>query len=74
VGDADVLRRAGRAFGPQEAAARERCVVAEAEIALVSRDLNWPVKALGVAHDRSYGTATSRTLRMRVISRCGACS
>jgi hypothetical protein len=26
-------------------------VVAEAEIALVSRDLNWPVKALGAAHE-----------------------
>jgi hypothetical protein len=46
-----LLRRAGRAFGPQEAVARARCVVAEAEIALVSRDLNWPVKALGAAHD-----------------------
>jgi biotin operon repressor len=46
-----LLRRAARAFGPQEALARARCVVAEAEIALVSRDLNWPVKALGAAHD-----------------------
>src|ERR1700744_6407121 len=41
-----VLRRAARAFGPKEAVARARCVVAEAEIALVSRDLSWPVKAL----------------------------
>src|ERR687886_1597117 len=46
-----LLRRAARAFGPQEAVARARCVVAEAEIALVSRDLNWPVNALGAAHD-----------------------
>ena len=46
-----LLRRAGRAFGPQEAVARARCLVAQAEIALVSRDLNWPVKALGAAHD-----------------------
>src|SRR5436190_4986643 len=46
-----LLRRAGRAFGPQQAVARARCVVAEAEIALVSRDPNWPVKALGAAHD-----------------------
>jgi len=44
-----LLRRAGRAFGPQEAVARARCVVAEAEIALVSRDLGWPAKALDVA-------------------------
>ncbi len=46
-----LLRRAARAFGPREAVARARCVVAEAEIALVSRDLNWPVKALGAAQD-----------------------
>ena len=46
-----LLRRAARAFGPREAVARARCVVAEAEIALVSRDLNWPVKALDTAHD-----------------------
>ncbi len=42
----DLLRRAARAFGPREAVARARCVVAEAEIALVSRDLGWPAKAL----------------------------
>jgi DNA-binding transcriptional ArsR family regulator len=46
-----LLRHAARAFGPREAVARARCVVAEAEIALVSRDLNWPLKALGAAHD-----------------------
>jgi hypothetical protein len=46
-----LLRRAARAFGPREAVARARCAVAEAEIALVSRDLNWPVKALDTAHD-----------------------
>src|SRR5581483_1617245 len=44
-----LLRRAARAFGPKEAIARARCAVAEAEIALVSRDLNWPVKALEAA-------------------------
>ena len=36
-----LLKRAERAFGPREAVARARCVVAEAEIALVSRDLGW---------------------------------
>ena len=41
-----LLRSAARAFGPREAVARARCVVAEAEIALVSRDLGWPPKAL----------------------------
>ena len=44
-----LLRRAARAFGPKEAVARARCVIAEAEIALVSRDLGWPAKALEAA-------------------------
>ncbi|WGS17760.1 MULTISPECIES: helix-turn-helix domain-containing protein [unclassified Bradyrhizobium] len=45
----ELLRRAGRAFGPREAVARARCVVAEAEIALVSRDLSFPKRALAAA-------------------------
>jgi tetratricopeptide (TPR) repeat protein len=45
----DLLRRAARAFGPKEAVARARCVVAEAEIALVSRDLGWPARELDAA-------------------------
>jgi hypothetical protein len=44
-----LLGNAARAFGPKEPVARARCVVAEAEIALVSRDLGWPAKALGAA-------------------------
>jgi hypothetical protein len=44
-----LLRRAARAFGPKEAVAQARCVVAEAEIALVSRELGWPEKALDAA-------------------------
>jgi len=44
-----LLRSAARAFGPKEVLARARCVVAEAEIALVSRDLGWPAKALDAA-------------------------
>jgi DNA-binding transcriptional ArsR family regulator len=44
-----LLRSAARAFLPQEAVARARCVVAEAEIALVSRDLSWPMRALDAA-------------------------
>jgi hypothetical protein len=56
-----LLRRAARAFGPKEAVARARCVVAEAEIALVSRDLGWPAKALDAARRgrRSKSTATA---------------
>src|SRR4051812_25531688 len=44
-----LVRRAARAFGPNEAVARARCVVAEVEIALVSGDLGWPAIALEVA-------------------------
>jgi len=54
LGDLDraraLLRRAAKAFGPREAVARARCVVAETEIALVTRDLGWPVLALEAAH------------------------
>ena len=44
-----LLRSAKRAFGPKEVLARARCVVAEAEIALASRDLVWSPKALDAA-------------------------
>jgi hypothetical protein len=44
-----LLQKAARDFGPREALARARCAVAEAEIALVSRDLGWPAKALEAA-------------------------
>jgi hypothetical protein len=44
-----LLRSAARAFGPREAVARARCVVAEAEVALASRDLTWPPKMLDAA-------------------------
>jgi hypothetical protein len=44
-----LLRRAGRAFSPRESVARARCVVAEAEIALASRDLGWSTTALDAA-------------------------
>jgi hypothetical protein len=44
-----LLRSAARAFGPKETMARARCIVAEAEIALVSRDLGWPANELHAA-------------------------
>ena len=44
-----LLKAAGRAFDPREAVARARCIVAEAEIALVSRDLSWSPDALETA-------------------------
>jgi DNA-binding winged helix-turn-helix (wHTH) protein len=45
----ELLRRAVRDFSANESLARARCVVAEAEIALASRDLGWPAKALEAA-------------------------
>ena len=66
-----LLRRATRAFGPKEAVARARCVVAEAEIALVSRDLGWPAKALDAAratleeHGDQVNAAHARYLEVR---------
>jgi len=66
-----LVQRAARAFGPKEALARARCVVAEAEIALASRDLGWPVKALGTArltleaHGDFVNAAHARYLEIR---------
>src|SRR5262245_33457549 len=66
-----LLRRAARAFGSREAVARARCVVAEAEIALVSRDLAWPAKALDSArsaleqHGDRVNAAHARYLEVR---------
>ncbi|HET6183204.1 MAG TPA: hypothetical protein VFA03_06370 [Acetobacteraceae bacterium] len=44
-----LLRRAAQAFGPKEPVSRARCRLAEAEIALVVRDLGWPAAALAAA-------------------------
>ena len=66
-----LLRSAARAFGPKEAIARARCVVAEAEIALASRDLGWPAKMLDVArktlekHGDRLNAAHARHLEIR---------
>src|ERR1700759_3667687 len=38
-----LLRSAARAFAPGETVARARCLVAQAELALASRDLSLPV-------------------------------
>ncbi|MEZ5778201.1 MAG: HTH domain-containing protein [Paracoccaceae bacterium] len=45
----ELLRDAAHAFGASEPVARARCSVAEAEIALVSRDLGRPMEGLGAA-------------------------
>src|SRR5947209_14999903 len=66
-----LLRAATRAFGPKEAVARALCVVAEAEIAFVSRDLGWSAKALDaaratlVAHGDRVNAAHARHLEVR---------
>jgi hypothetical protein len=66
-----LLRRAARAFGPEEAVPRARCVVAEAEIALASRDLGWPARALDAArttleaHGDRVNAAHARYLEVR---------
>src|SRR6188508_264513 len=66
-----LLRGAARAFGPREAVARARCVVAEAEVALAARDLGWPAKALDAAratleaHGDGANAAHARYLEAR---------
>src|SRR5207344_2886208 len=66
-----LVRRAARAFGPKEAMARARCIVAEAEIALASRDLGWPAKSLDAAratleaHGDRVNAAHARYLEIR---------
>ncbi|HJS60235.1 MAG TPA: helix-turn-helix domain-containing protein, partial [Pseudolabrys sp.] len=66
-----LVRRAARAFGPKEAVARARCAVAEAEIALVSRDLSRSAKALDAAratleqHGDRVNAAHARYLEVR---------
>jgi tetratricopeptide (TPR) repeat protein len=66
-----LLRRAARTFSPKESVARARCVVAEAEIALASRDLGWPARALDAAratleeHGDRLNAAHARYLEVR---------
>ena len=66
-----LVRRAGRAFEAKETVARARCVVAEAEIALASRDLRWPVGKLATArnvlesHGDRLNAAHARSLEIR---------
>ena len=65
------MRSAARAFGPKEAVVRARCVVAEVEIALASRELSWPAKALDAArasleeHGDRVNAAYARFLEVR---------
>lgn len=66
-----LLKSATRAFSAREAVARARCIVAEAEIALVARDLGWTAKALKSAratletHGDTVNAAHARQLEIR---------
>ncbi|RQH04438.1 helix-turn-helix domain-containing protein [Paraburkholderia dinghuensis] len=66
-----LVRQAARAFGPKAPVSRARCVVAEAEIALASRDLGWPQHALDAArttlemHGDLANAAHARQLEVR---------
>jgi hypothetical protein len=67
----ELLRSAARGFGPKEAVARGRCIVAQAEIALASRDLSFPAKTLDAArvtleqHGDRLNAAHARYLEIR---------
>src|SRR5580692_8399002 len=73
----ELLRNAARAFGPKEPVARARCIVAEAEIALASRDLGWPAKMLDAArstleaHGDRLNAAYARYLELRRLTLIG---
>ncbi|MFC3677408.1 hypothetical protein [Ferrovibrio xuzhouensis] len=66
-----LMRSAARRFGVKEAVARARCIVAEAEIALASRELGWDAKALDAArstlesHGDRLNAAHARYLEIR---------
>jgi DNA-binding winged helix-turn-helix (wHTH) protein len=66
-----LLRRAARAFSPRETIARARCVVAEAEVALASRDLGWPAQALEAARVvlEAHGDRTNASLAQHLAIR-----
>jgi hypothetical protein len=66
-----LLRSAARAFGRKQPVAHARCVVAQAEVALASRELSWPPKALETAritlerHGDRVNAAHARYLEIR---------
>jgi hypothetical protein len=73
-----LLRRAARSFGPRERVERARCATAEAEVALASRDLGWPTRALDDArrtfaalgdHDNGLHAALLKIRRLLLLGR-----
>ncbi len=67
-----LMRSAARAFGPKEAAARARCVVAEVEIALAQGTWAGLRRRSTQRGRHSKHTVTASTPRMRGISKSGA--
>lgn len=67
----DLLRQAARAFGPNEALAQARCVVAEAEVALAMRELGGSPRALLAAADTlvAHGDAANAAQARLVAAR-----
>lgn len=72
-----LLRLAGRRFGNRDALARARCAAAEAEVALASRELGWPTRALDdairvfSAHRDRRNEAHAHVLRARRFALLG---
>jgi tetratricopeptide (TPR) repeat protein len=65
----ELLRRAARSFGAREQLSRARCLVAEAEVALLMRDLRGPPRALNAAMStlEAHGDLAN-ALQARVIA------
>lgn len=67
----NLLQRAAKTFSPKETVARARCMVALAEIALVSRDLGWSTRPLETAvavlenHKDLLNLAQARLIQVR---------
>jgi hypothetical protein len=68
-----LLRGAARGFGAKEPLARARCVVAQAEVALASRDLAFHPKHWTRRARCSKRIATRRMPRTPAIWKCGDC-
>ncbi|ETF02644.1 hypothetical protein W822_07250 [Advenella kashmirensis W13003] len=68
----DLLRQAARGFGVHEPVERARCVVAQAEVALAVRDLNYPLHVLpgALATLESHNDHTNALQARLIMARC----
>jgi hypothetical protein len=75
-----LMRSAVRGYGARESLSRARCIVAEAEIALAARDLNWSARSLSAArmtleeHGDRVNAAHARYLEIRRLLLIGRLS